>query len=50
MDYKHFNAVAEVSVRYTFFAWVFQFNGDIKITAPDSVVLKYREMLESALK
>lgn len=49
-DCCHFNAVAEVSVSQNFFAWVFQFNGDIKITGPSSVVSIYREMLKSALK
>ena len=37
-DCGHFRAVAEVSVSQTFFAWVFQFNGDIRITAPEEVV------------
>ena len=49
-DDSHFKAVAEVSVSQTFFAWVFQFNGDIKIASPDSVVSRYRKMLENALK
>lgn len=50
MDDSHFKAVAEVSVSQTFFAWVFQFNGNIKIASPDSVVSRYRKMLENALK
>ena len=37
-DCGHFRAVAEDSVSQTFFAWVFQFNGDIRITAPEEVV------------
>lgn len=49
IDCDHFKAVAEVSVSQTFFAWVFQFNGEIKITGPESVVSKYREMLQRAL-
>ena len=49
MDCGHFKAVVEVSVSQTFFAWVFQFNGDIKITAPASVVSRYNEMLNGAL-
>ena len=48
IDSDHFMAVAEVSVSLTFFAWVFQFNGEIKITEPESVVSKYREMLQRA--
>ena len=47
---EHFEAVAEVSVSQTFFAWVFQFNGDIKIIEPEPVVVKYREMLKNALE
>lgn len=50
VDCEHFEAVAEVSVSQTFFAWVFQFNGDIKIIEPEPVVVKYREMLRNALK
>lgn len=49
-DCCRFNAVAEVSVSQTFFAWVFQFNGDIKIIGSSSVVSRYCEMLKSALK
>ena len=49
-DGNHFKAIAEVSVSQTFFAGVFQFNGDIKITGPSPVVSRYREMLNSALK
>ena len=49
-DCGHFRAVAEVSVSQTFFAWVFQFNGDIRITAPEEVVLQYGEMLKNALQ
>ena len=49
-DCGHFRAVAEVSVSQSFFAWVFQFNGDIRITAPEEVVLQYGEMLKNALQ
>ena len=50
VDCEHFEAVAEVSVSQTFFAWVFQFNGDIEIIEPEPVVVKYREMLRNALE
>ena len=49
-DNSHFKAVVEVSVSQTFFAWVFQFNGEVKVTNPSAVVSRYREMLENALK
>ena len=39
-----------MSVSQTFFAWVFQFNGDIEIIEPEPVVVKYREMLRNALE
>lgn len=50
VDKDFFEATADISVSQTFFAWVFQFNGDIKITSPSDVVLRYREMLQNALK
>lgn len=49
MDCRHFKAVAEVSVSQTFFAWVFQFNDDIKITAPAPVITRYKGMLRHVL-
>lgn len=50
IDHKHFSATTDVSVSKTFFGWVFQFNGDIKILFPSSVVEKYSEMLKNAIK
>ena len=49
IDYEHFAAVAEVSVSQTFFAWVFQFVGDIQIKSPELVVDRYKAMLTNAL-
>lgn len=48
-DHEHFTAVAQVSVSQTFFAWLFQFNGDIQIKGPESVVDRYKAMLTNAL-
>ncbi len=48
MDAGHFRATVRVSVSQTFFAWVFQFAGGIKITSPSSVKDQYREMIEKA--
>ena len=42
LDYAHFKAVAKVSVSQTFLGWVFQFNGDIKIIGPVTVVDRYK--------
>ena len=36
-DDSHFKAVVEESVSQTFFAWVFQFNGEVKIANPSAV-------------
>lgn len=48
MDAGHFRATVRVSVSQTFFAWVFQFAGGIKITSPAPVKEQYRQMLEKA--
>lgn len=48
-DFGHFKTVVRVYVNRTFFAWVFQFSGDIKIAHPLSVAIKYKEMLVNAL-
>jgi predicted DNA-binding transcriptional regulator YafY len=47
-DNEHFVAAVEVSVSQTFFAWVFQFAGGIRITGPTAVEEQYRQMLEKA--
>ena len=47
-DNEHFTATVEVSVSQTFFAWVFQFAGGIRITGPAAVKEQYRQMLETA--
>ena len=47
-DNEHFTATVEVSVSQTFFAWVFQFAGGIRIIGPVEVKEQYRQMLESA--
>lgn len=50
LDSTHFQAETEVSVSPTFFAWVFQFRGDIEITAPSEVISHYQKMLKEALR
>lgn len=47
-DNEHFTAVVKVSVSQTFFAWVFQFAGGIRIMGPAAVKEQYRQMLEAA--
>lgn len=49
VDERHFSAEVEVSVSQTFFAWIFQFAGDMQIIEPDTVNAEYRRMLENAI-
>ena len=44
-----FDVTVPVAVSGTFFAWVFQFTGEMKIQGPESVKEKYREMLQGAM-
>ena len=44
-----FDIAVEVSVSLTFFAWVFQFTGQMNIIQPENVIRKYAEYLEQAL-
>lgn len=50
LDCAHFRAEAEISVSQTFFAWVFQFCGNIEIIAPRQILEQYQDMLEKARK
>lgn len=47
-DDGHFTAEVEVSVSQTFYAWVFQFAGAVRIIGPENVLHGYREMLDKA--
>jgi predicted DNA-binding transcriptional regulator YafY len=47
-DEEHFIAEVEVSVSQTFFAWVFQFAGGIKILGPEPILKEYHDMLNHA--
>jgi predicted DNA-binding transcriptional regulator YafY len=49
-DKEHFSFTAEVSVSPTFFAWVFEFGGKIKILGPRSVRDAYKELLNKSLE
>mgnify|MGYP002625518672 CR=1 FL=1 len=48
-DDEHFTAKVTVRPSATFFAWVFQFRGGIRILEPSEVVVDYKSMLESVL-
>ncbi|WP_442950784.1 hypothetical protein [Oribacterium sp. WCC10] len=45
-----FRATVKVSVSRTFYAWVFQFAGGIRIAGPEGVREEYMEMLKDAMK
>ena len=47
-DSDHFEAYVTVSPSPTFFAWVFQWEGRVKIASPAEVREKYREMVGKA--
>ena len=49
IDKDHFAFSVEVSVSPTFFAWVFEFGGKIKIVNPQSVIDEYYELLKKSL-
>ena len=49
IDEEHFAFSAEVSVSTTFFAWVFQFGGKIKIMGPQYVLDTYQQLLSESL-
>jgi len=46
----YFAVTVEVSLSPTFYAWVFQFNGDMMIKGPDIAVQKITEMAETLIK
>ena len=48
-DEEHFTVTAEVSVSPTFFAWVFEFGGKIRILSPQSVKDAYGELIKKAM-
>lgn len=49
VDSEHFKVIADVCVSQTFFAWVFQFAGHIKLVGPAPVRQKFDKMLAAAL-
>ncbi len=49
LDSGTFDVTVPVAVSGTFFAWVFQFTGEMRITEPEYVKREYMGMLESAM-
>ena len=47
VDEHTFRLTAEVSLSPTFFAWVFQFGGKVKIEGPDEAIVKYQTLLKA---
>ena len=48
-DDSTFRLIAEVSLSPTFFAWVFQFGGKVKILEPAEAIEKYQALLEAGM-
>ena len=46
VDKDHFQLEAEVSVSPTFFSWIFEFGGMIKLIGPESVKEAFRQQAE----
>ena len=49
-DDGHFRTIVRVIPSYTFFSWVFQFCGGIRIIGPGNVKKEYEEMLERVIQ
>ena len=47
---EHFQAEVTVGISPTFFSWIFQFEGKVRIVSPEETAEKYRAMLETGLK
>ena len=49
-DETHFRTTVEVALSPTFYSWVFEFGGGIRIEAPQSVKEAYHERLRAAME
>ena len=47
-DENHFETDVAVAVNSVFFSWIFGFGGKVKITEPEAVKEKYKEMVLQA--
>ena len=45
-----FDTIVEISASSTFYGWLFQYAGKIRIIAPGNVRQEYREMLRNELE
>lgn len=48
VDEEHFRLKAKVAESHVFYAWIFGFEGKVKIEAPNEMKLAYRKMLDNA--
>ncbi len=49
VDDQQFRAIVRVFPSHTFFSWIFQFHGGIRIVGPENVKKEYDEMLRNVL-
>lgn len=49
-DDGEYAVTVDVALTPTFYAWIFTFSGEIKITAPEKAVNEYREQIKKALE
>lgn len=47
IDETHFELIVEVSLSPTFFAWIIQYGGKIKVQAPEEATAQFQEMIVS---
>lgn len=50
IDGEHFRTRVKVCTSPTFYGWVFQWGGKVRIERPEEVLEEYREMVKKALK
>lgn len=50
VDNDHFRVLVQASISQTFFAWIFQFAGNIRLIGPSAVKDQYQEMLKAAFE
>ena len=50
VDEAHFRTKVKVCTSPTFYSWVFQWGGQIRIEGPEDVVTEYKEMARKALE
>lgn len=50
IDNTHFQATIPVKLTRSFWGWIFEHAGSIRIAAPESVQTQYRNMLRRALE